>query len=161
MKLAVFTTGGTIDKIYFDQKSNYEVGDAVVGPLLQSMAVGFDFTVEELMKIDSLDMTDAQRSHIVERVSASPLRHVLITHGTDGMIETARALSGVEGKTIVLTGALQPAAFAHNDAVFNIGGSVAAVQCLPPGCYIVMNGQVFTPDNVVKNREANRFQTLN
>ena len=69
MKLAVFTTGGTIDKIYFDQKSNYEVGDAVVGPLLQSMAVGFDFAVEELMKIDSLDMTDAQRSHIVERVS--------------------------------------------------------------------------------------------
>ena len=107
MKLAVFTTGGTIDKIYFDQKSNYEVGDAVVGPLLQSMAVGFDFAVEELMKIDSLDMTDAQRSHIVERVSASPLQHVLITHGTDGMIETARALSGVEGKTIVLTGALR------------------------------------------------------
>ncbi len=160
MHLTVFTTGGTIDKVYFDKKSDYQVGDAVVGPLLESMAVGFDFTVEELMKIDSLDMTPEHRAHIVERVRAAPTSHVLITHGTDGMIETAQELSVINGKTIVLTGALQPAAFAHNDAVFNIGGSVTAVQALPPGCYIVMNGQVFQPDNVFKNLEVNRFETL-
>ena len=160
MKLAVFTTGGTIDKIYFDKKSNYEIGDAVVGPLLKSMGVGFDFVVEELMKVDSLDMTDEDRRYIVECVNASSCDRVLITHGTDGMIETARALSMIQGKTIVLTGALQPAAFAHNDAVFNIGGSVAAVQTLPNGCYIVMNGRVFTPENVIKNLEKNRFEPL-
>jgi len=159
MKLAVFTTGGTIDKIYFDKKSDYEIGDAIIGPLLSSMGVGFDFTVEELMKVDSLDMSEQDRRHIVERVAASSQDRILITHGTDGMIETARALSIVQGKTIVLTGALQPAAFAHNDAVFNIGGSVAAVQILPSGCYIVMNGRVFTPENVIKNLEKNRFES--
>jgi L-asparaginase len=159
MKLAVFTTGGTIDKIYFDKKSDYEIGDAIIGPLLNSMGVGFDFTVEELMKVDSLDMSEQDRRHIVERVAASSQDRILITHGTDGMIETAKALSIVQGKTIVLTGALQPAAFAHNDAVFNIGGSVAAVQILPSGCYIVMNGRVFTPENVIKNLEKNRFES--
>ena len=159
MKLAVFTTGGTIDKIYFDKKSDYEIGDAIIGPLLNSMGVGFDFTVEELMKVDSLDMSEQDRRHIVERVAASSQDRILITHGTDGMIETARALSIVQGKTIVLTGALQPAAFAHNDAVFNIGGSVAAVQILPSGCYIVMNGRVFTPENVIKKLEKNRFES--
>ncbi len=160
MELAVFTTGGTIDKVYFDKKSDYEVGDAIVGPLLTSMGVSFDFKVEELMKIDSLDMTPEQRAYIVERVSASSSRHVLITHGTDGMIDTAKALAGIADKTIVLTGALQPAAFAHNDAVFNIGCSVAAVQTLSAGTYIVMNGRVFTPDNVVKNRQENRFEVV-
>lgn len=160
MKLAVFTTGGTIDKVYFDKKSDYEIGDAIVGPLLDSMGVGFDFVVEELMKVDSLDMTDKDRRHIVERVRATSCDRVLITHGTDGMIETAKALSVIRDKTIVLTGALQPAAFAHNDAVFNIGGSVAAVQSLPNGCYIVMNGRVFTPENVTKNLEKNRFEVL-
>ena len=160
MELAVFTTGGTIDKIYFDKKSDYEIGDAIVGPLLDSMGVGFEFVVEELMKVDSLDMTDENRDYIVERVSACSCNRVLITHGTDGMIATASALSAIQGKTIVLTGALQPAAFAHNDAVFNIGGSVAAVQTLPNGCYIVMNGRVFTPDNVQKNLEKNRFELL-
>ena len=160
MKLAVFTTGGTIDKIYFDQKSEYEIGDAIVGPLLTSMNVGFEFTVEEIMKVDSLDMTDAHRKEIVDRIGACPAERVLITHGTDSMVATAKALSVVAGKTIVLTGALQPAAFAHNDAVFNIGGSVAAVQSLPHGVYIVMNGLVFNPDAVEKNRAENRFESV-
>jgi L-asparaginase len=90
MKLAVFTTGGTIDKIYFDQKSEYEIGDAIVGPLLTSMNVGFEFTVEEIMKVDSLDMTDAHRKEIVDRIGACPAERVLITHGTDSMVSTER-----------------------------------------------------------------------
>jgi L-asparaginase len=158
MKIDILTAGGTIDKIYFDKKSEYEVGDPVVGPLLESMNVGFDFNVEQLMKIDSLDMTEEHRNIIYGRVNASTSKHVLITHGTDGMIETGKVLTGIKNKTIVLTGALQPAAFAHNDAVFNIGCSVTAIQCLPVGVYIVMNGEIFTPDNVTKNLKENRFE---
>lgn len=154
----ILTTGGTIDKIYFDQKSEYEIGDPVIGPLLISMNVGFDFTVEQLMRIDSLDMTDVHRSIIYERTKRSPSQQVLITHGTDGMINTAQKLSKIKDKTIVLTGSLQPAAFARNDAVFNIGAAVSAVQALRFGVYLAMNGQIFTPDNVVKNLDENRFE---
>ena len=154
----ILTTGGTIDKIYFDQKSAYEVGDPIIGPLLTSMNVGFDFTVEQLMRVDSLDMTDADRFIIYERTKRSSSQQVLITHGTDGMIKTAQRLSKIKGKTIVLTGSLQPAAFAHNDAVFNIGAAVSAVQTLAFGVYLAMNGQIFTPDTVVKNLDKNRFE---
>ena len=154
----ILTTGGTIDKIYFDQKSAYEVGDPIIGPLLTSMNVGFDFTVEQLMRVDSLDMTDADRFILYERTKRSSSQQVLITHGTDGMIKTAQRLSKIKGKTIVLTGSLQPAAFAHNDAVFNIGAAVSAVQTLAFGVYLAMNGQIFTPDTVVKNLDKNRFE---
>ena len=91
----ILTTGGTIDKIYFDQKSEYEVGDPIVGPLLTSMHVGFDFTVEQLMRVDSLDMTDADRFILYERTKRSSSQQVLITHGTDGMIKTAQRLSKI------------------------------------------------------------------
>ena len=158
MKLDILTTGGTIDKVYFDKKSEFEVGEPIIGSLLKSMNVGFEFTVDQLMKIDSLDMTDEHRNLIHKRASSSPSKHLLIIHGTDGMIETARLLMDIQNKTIVLTGALQPAAFTHTDANFNIGCSVSAVQSLPAGIYIVMNGQIFTPDNVVKNLEENRFE---
>ena len=154
----ILTTAGTIDKIYFNSKSEFEVGDPVVGPLLTSMNVGFDFTVEQLMRVDSLDMTEAHRSTIFERTQRSSSQQVLITHGTDGMIATAQLLSKITGKTIVLTGVLQPAAFAHNDAVFNIGAAVSAVQTVGFGAYLAMNGQIFTPDNVIKNLKENSFE---
>ena len=160
MKLDVLTTGGTIDKIYFDQKSEYEVGDPVVGSLLESMNVGFDYEVDQLMKLDSLDMTDEHRRKIYDRVCSSSSRHILITHGTDGMIETAQLLEPVKDKTIVLTGALKPAAFAENDAVFNLGCAIGAISALPAGVYIVMNGQVFSPNNVRKNRAESRFERI-
>lgn len=158
MFLDILTTGGTIDKIYFDKKSEFEVGEPVVGKLLEAMNVGFEFAVDQLMRVDSLDMTDAQRESIADRVSSSSSQHILITHGTDGMVETANKLVGITEKTIVLTGSLQPAAFAVNDAVFNIGCSVAAVQSLSAGVYIVMNGQIFEAGKVVKNRQENRFE---
>ncbi|NKB32203.1 MAG: asparaginase [Pseudomonadales bacterium] len=160
MFLDVLTTGGTIDKIYFDKKSEFEVGDPVVGKLLEAMDVGFEFQVDALMRVDSLDMTDEHRDIIVERVKASTTKHILITHGTDGMVETASKLQGIEDKTIVLTGSLQPAAFVHNDAVFNIGCSIGAVQTLQAGVYIVMNGQVFDADKVTKNLKENRFESI-
>jgi L-asparaginase len=160
MRLHVITTGGTIDKIYFDAKSDYHVGDPVIVELLQRMAVDFEFSVESLMRKDSLDMTDADRVLIRERVIACEADHVLITHGTDSMVATARALDGIPGKRIMLTGALQPAAFAQSDAIFNVGCAIGGIQCCQPGVYIAMNGRVFDGNRVVKNRAKNCFEDL-
>jgi L-asparaginase len=160
MQLHIITTGGTIDKVYFDARSDYQVGEPVIGDLLRELGVAFDFTVESAMRKDSLDMNDEDRARIRSLAAACLEERVLVTHGTDGMVATGEALAGIEGKTIVLTGALQPAAFRRSDADFNVGCAIGAVQCLPPGVYLSMNGRVFPIDNVVKNRTANRFETL-
>lgn len=160
MKLRIFTTGGTIDKVYFDAKSEYEVGEPVVGRILHEAGTGFDFEITELLKKDSLDLDDSDRARIRAAVEGDPAERILITHGTDTMPETGKALLGISGKTIVLTGSLSPARFQNSDAVFNIGCAVGAVQSLPPGVYVVMNGRVFAAGKVRKNREANRFEEL-
>ena len=158
MNLHIITTGGTIDKIYFDDKSDFQVGDPVIGELLTRMDAGFEFTVESALRKDSLDMTDADRRLIRNSVVECKEECVLITHGTDGMVKTAEALTGIADKCIVLTGALQPAAFHQSDAIFNIGCAIGAVQCKTPGVYIVMNGQVFDARRVEKNVQQNRFE---
>ncbi len=160
MNLHIITTGGTIDKIYFDAKNDYQVGEPVIGELLESMGVHFPFTVESALRKDSLDMTDADRENIRGRAQRCSESRVLITHGTDGMVTTGKALKDVEGKTIVLTGALQPAAMKNSDAIFNIGCAIGALQSAPPGVYIAMNGELFAIDNVRKNLERNRFEVL-
>lgn len=160
MRLHIITTGGTIDKIYFDAKSDYQVGEPMIGELLRRMGVGFAFTVESAMRKDSLDMDDQDRALIRQLASRCEEDRVLITHGTDGMVATARALQGIPGKCIVLTGALQPAAFADSDAIFNIGCAIGAVQSRPPGVYIAMNGRVFDGQKVIKNVAANRFEAV-
>ncbi|HEX2666940.1 MAG TPA: asparaginase domain-containing protein [Gammaproteobacteria bacterium] len=157
-KLRIFTTGGTIDKIYFDAKSEYEVGEPQIGEILREMGVAFPFEMTSLMRKDSLDLTDADREAIRKAVLGDPAARVLITHGTDTMTETAAALQGIPGKTIVLTGSLNPARFRGSDAIFNIGGAVAAAQALPPGVYIFMSGRVFDAQKVRKNRDKNRFE---
>jgi L-asparaginase len=159
-KLQIFTTGGTVDKIYFDALSEFQIGDPVVGPILESMNVGFEFCVDELMRLDSLDMTDVHRQTIQQRVSDSDAEYILIMHGTDGMVETAGWLGDITNKKIIFTGAMQPAAFAETDAVFNIGCAVGALQVVADGVYIVMSGQVFAADQVVKNRAEHRFETV-
>src|SRR5690606_7581745 len=121
MKIRIFTTGGTIDKVYFDAKSEYEVGKPVVGRILHDAGVTFDFTIAELLKKDSLDLDDEDRRVIREAVEQDPATHILITHGTDTMQETAAFLQGIPAKTIVLTGSLSPARFQNSDAVFNVG----------------------------------------
>ena len=157
-KLLIITTGGTIDKIYFDDKSDYQIGEPQISQILHAMHVAFDFEVTALMRKDSLHIGDTERQLIRATVAASDASHILITHGTDSMVETATVLRDQENKTILLTGALNPARFRDSDAVFNIGCAVGAVQSLPAGVYIAMNGKVWDPEHVRKNRRQNRFE---
>ena len=157
-RLLIITTGGTIDKIYFDDKSDYQVGDPQIADTLTYMNVAFEYEINALMRKDSLHMTDADRGEIRRAVEASDAEHILITHGSDTMVETARALSGLGNRRIVLTGALHPARFRDSDAVFNIGCALGAVQSVDPGVWIVMNGCVWDPERVVKNVAENRFE---
>ncbi len=158
MKIKIFTTGGTFDKIYFDAKSEFHIGDPIIGELLEEANVSFDYDITSLFKKDSLDINDADRELICNEVSNVEEGRVLITHGTDTMVETARALLGIRDKTIVLLGAMQPARMRLSDASFNLGFASAAVQLLPAGVHLVMNGQVFDPRRVSKNRSRNRFE---
>ena len=159
-QLLIVTTGGTIDKVYFDDKSDYQVGDPQIGRILQELGVAFKFNVIALLRKDSLHIDAADRELLRAAISAQPARHVLVTHGTDTMVETASVLASIAGKTIVLTGALNPAGFRSSDAEFNIGTAVGAVQSLPPGVFIAMNGRVWDPARVRKNVAANRFEAL-
>ena len=167
MHVQVFTTGGTIDKVYFDARSAFEVGEPLVADLLRQAGVAFPFEVEVLFQKDSLDLTDADRAAVADRVATCEAERVIVTHGTDTMPETARAVAdrlradagpgGAGRKTVVFVGSLAPARFKASDAEFNVGFAAAAVQALGPGVYVAMNGRVFGADAVRKDRAANRF----
>jgi L-asparaginase len=159
-RIKFFTTGGTIDKVYFDAKSEFEVGPPQVLEILKEARVVLEYDIESILRKDSLDMTEQDRQLIRQRVQAEECGWIIITHGTDTMVQTARALTGIPGKAIVLTGSMQPARFRVTDAVFNIGAAVGAVQSLAPGVYIVMNGRVFDPNRTRKNLERNCFEEI-
>ena len=156
--LLIVTTGGTIDKVYFDAKSDYQVGEPQIGKILDDLGVAFRFHVIPLLRKDSLFVNDDDRKLMRATIAAQNERCVLVTHGTDSMVETAKVLADITDKTIVLTGALNPARFDGSDAEFNIGCAVGAVQSLTPGVYIAMNGRIWDPAKVRKNVEANRFE---
>jgi len=158
--IKIVTTGGTIDKIYFDQKSQFQVGEPQISAVLAEANVTFRYEILSLLRKDSLEMTEVDRALIRDTIAADPNRLFVVTHGTDTMVETAKTLRGVAGKTIVLTGAMQPARFRLTDAVFNIACAVTAVQLLPEGVYIAMNGQVFLPERARKNVAENRFEEI-
>lgn len=160
MFIRFITTGGTIDKIYFDALSQFEVGDSQIKHILSEGRVEFDYDVVSLLQKDSLDMSDADRQMLRDFIADDDASYYVVTHGTDTMPETAEALLHIEDKTIVLTGALAPARFRTTDAVFNIGMAIATVQTAAPGVYIAMSGQVFEAGKVRKNRAENRFETL-
>jgi len=160
MFIRFITTGGTIDKIYFDALSQFEVGESQVEHILKEGLVQFDYEIVSLLQKDSLEITDEDRIKLRGHIERDDAALYVVTHGTDTMAETAEALQGLEGKTIVLTGALTPARFRTTDAIFNVGMAVAAVQACPPGVYIAMSGQVFTAGEVRKNRSENRFEAL-
>lgn len=159
MDIKIFTTGGTIDKIYFDAKNDYQIGEPEVHSLLLEANVSFDYTVTSLLRKDSLELTEDDRKLISEAVAEESCNRILITHGTDSMIETAKSLLDIRNKTVVLTGSMQPARLRVSDAFFNVGYAVAAVQLLPPGIYVAMNGMVFDPQVSCKNVKENRFET--
>ena len=156
-KILILTTGGTIDKVYFDAKSDYEVGDSVLSELLRQAHVKSRYEISPVMRKDSLEMTDEDRLILRRLVEEADAEKIIITHGTDTMTDTASVLGNIEDKTIVITGALAPARFAQSDATFNIGMAFAAVQSLDSGVYIVMNGQVFEGNAVRKDRTKNQF----
>jgi L-asparaginase len=155
--IVIVTTGGTIDKAYFDALSAYQIGEPVVKKLLDGANVTHPYRIVELLRKDSLELTDEDRERLRQTVAALEVQRVVITHGTDTMTDSAKVLAAVPDKTIVLTGALSPARFTESDATFNIGMAFAAAQTLPAGVYVAMNGRVFRGDEVKKDREQRRF----
>lgn len=158
--IQIFTTGGTIDKVYFDANSQFEIGNTLLPDLLAESNIHCGYAIRELMRKDSLELTDEDRKAIRVAVSEASHERILITHGTDTMAQTADVLQAVADRTIVLFGAMQPARMRRTDALFNLGFAWATVQLLPPGVYIAMNGEVFEAGKVRKNPEAQRFERL-
>ena len=159
--IRIVVTGGTFDKTYDEISGRLSFGATHLPEMLRLGRSRVDTTIETLMMIDSLDMTDANRAQIVEACARCPENRMVITHGTDTMVETARAVAqGVTGKTVVLTGAMVPYAFGSSDGLFNLGSALSFAEVLPPGVYIAMNGQHFPWDRVRKNRETGVFERV-
>ena len=159
--LRVIVTGGTFDKEYDELGGRLFFKDTHLEEMLRIGRSHVPLAIERLMMIDSLDMTDADRRRVVESCARSAEARIVVTHGTDTMAETARALHAAGlGKTVVLTGAMIPYTFGSSDGLFNLGSAISFAQGLPPGVYVAMNGQVFRPEAVRKNRERNRFEPV-
>ena len=159
--IRILVTGGTFDKEYDELTGKLYFRDTHVEEMLRRGRARLDLAIETVMMIDSLDMDDAGRGAIVERCRAAAERAIVVTHGTDTMVETARALATARlHKTIVLTGAMVPYAFGSSDGLFNLGSALSFAQILPPGIYVAMNGQHFRWDAVRKNRETGVFESL-
>src|SRR5690554_3852178 len=161
MTIRVFVTGGTFDKEYDEVRGVLYFRETHVPEMLKLGRCRLDVAVQQLMMMDSLDMTEADRATIVDHCRRCEESPIVVTHGTDTMVETARALAqGVSGKTIVLTGAMVPYAFGSSDGLFNLGSALSFVQVLPPGVYVAMNGRWFPWNDVRKNRETAVFEPL-
>ena len=160
MSVLFLATGGTIDKVYFDSLSSFQVGESMLTSMLQEAIVTLEYEVIQLMRKDSLEMSEEDRQLIRETILNHSATRIIVTHGTDTMVDTAQAVGEIEHKTIVFTGALSPARFKGSDALFNLGLAMGAVQSLPNGTYIAMNGQIFSPESVQKNRTQNKFETI-
>jgi L-asparaginase len=157
--IRVLVTGGTFDKTYDEIRGRLSFGETHVPEMLRLGRARVTLTVETLMMIDSLDMTDADRARIVGRCAECAETQIVVTHGTDTMVETARALAaGVSGKTVVLTGAMVPYAFGSSDGLFNLGSALSFAQARPHGVYLAMNGTCFDWDKVRKNTETGVFE---
>ena len=161
MTVRVFVTGGTFDKVYDELNGSLYFLHSHVEEMLRRGRCHLDVTIDELLMLDSLDMTSAHRTVIIDACRGCDESQIVITHGTDTMVETARAIAAsVLGKTVVLTGAMIPYAFGSSDGLFNLGSALSFVQALPPGVYLAMNGRCFAWDNVRKNHDVGRFETL-
>lgn len=161
MTIKIITTGGTIDKSYNMRNGELHFTDSHIPEMLQQARFTGAYELESLMLKDSLEMSESDRVIILDACQSTDCDRIMITHGTDTMVETARYLAkSLEQKTVVLTGAMIPYVFSDSDALFNLGSALSAAQVLFPGIYIAMNGQVFKSDNVVKNRQLGVFEAL-
>ena len=162
--IRIFVTGGTFDKEYNELAGTLFFQDTHLPEMLRLGRCRVEVTIRTLMMIDSLDMSDADRALIVDQCRQAPEPRIVITHGTDTMVDTACALAGAfpgaSGKTIVLTGAMVPYAFGSSDGLFNLGSALSFAQMLAPGVYIAMNGRCFEWNRVRKNRETGVFESL-
>ena len=161
MTVRIFATGGTFDKTYDFIRGELFFEDSQVPEMLRLGRNTVEVRLRTLMMIDSLDMSDEDRKLIVHNCRTCEEDHIIITHGTDTMVETARAIAAeISNKTIVVTGAMIPYRFGSSDGFFNLGAALAFAQTLPPGVYIAMNGRFFNWDNVRKNRQTGFFEEL-
>ena len=158
--IRIFVTGGTFDKTYDEITGRLTFGDTHLGEMLRLGRSRVEVSVRTLMMIDSLEMTDEDRQIIVHNCEQCDEARIVVTHGTDTIVDTAAALARVPGKTIVLTGAMVPYAFGSSDGLFNLGSALSFAQVLPPGVYIAMNGRHFAWDRVRKNRETGVFEEI-
>jgi len=158
--LQIIGTGGTIDKVYYDAHDDYSIGEPMVETILKLYKLSFDYKIESILKKDSLELNDDDRQMIYNKILNSQSEHILITHGTDTMVQTAQILSTIKNKTIVLTGSFLPAKFIESDAIFNIGLAIGAIQSLKNGVYVAISGKVFPYDMVQKNRKLGKFVSI-
>ncbi|HSC26214.1 MAG TPA: asparaginase domain-containing protein [Vicinamibacterales bacterium] len=162
MQVLILVTGGTFDKEYDERNGRLYFRETHVPEMLRLGRCRLDVVVEAIMMIDSLDMDASGRAAIVQRCRDAREQAIVVTHGTDTMVETARALAeaALMDRTIVLTGAMVPYAFGSSDGLFNLGSALSFAQVLPPGVYVAMNGQHFAWDRVRKNRETGVFEAI-
>jgi L-asparaginase len=157
--IRIFITGGTFDKAYNELTGELFFKDSHLPEMLKLGRSNLDVQVRTLMMIDSLQMTDADRQSILRQCLQAPESRIVITHGTDTMVDTAAVLArGVADKTVVLTGAMIPYKFGSSDGLFNLGSALAFAQTLPPGVYVAMNGRYFEWNRVRKNRQTGMFE---
>jgi L-asparaginase len=159
MQLTIFTTGGTLHQVYFDAKGGYQVVTPVVREILEHGRVTDPVLIVELLHKDRLEMTAANRALVLEAVRSGVTDGIIVTHGTDTLVETARVLAAVAGETIARTGALRPGRSADSDGPFNVAMAVATAQTAPPGVYLVANGRAFDSRRVRESRSLNRFES--
>jgi L-asparaginase len=160
LQIAFLTTGGSIDKSYSPSSSSFEIEDPIIKDILHDGQVQFKYCIKSILKKDSLEMTDDDRMQVRQAVGKCTKKKIIITHGTDTLVETGRNLMGFPDKVIVLTGAFKPMRLKRTDAVLNLGMAIAAVQTLDPGVYVAINGTVSPVVGVEKDRENQVFRFL-
>lgn len=161
MKIRIFITGGTFDKEYNELNGELFFKDTHLQEMLNLGRCRLDLDIRTLMMIDSLNMTDSDRNIILDNCQKVIEKNIVITHGTDTIVETAKVLAdSVKDKTIILTGAMVPYKFGSSDGLFNLGSALAFAQVLPPGVYVAMNGKYFLWNNVRKNKQIGEFEDV-